>query len=428
MKKFTRADFLKGGAGLLGASLAPSVPRAEGAPPAGWEGPGLLPDLPRGFSLSERDRRWNRVRDMMRREGFDALLTPAGDGEGEADTRYLTQRGGWVVFPREGPVVLVSDSGDRGRSAEGRWADEVRAAEDGEWSPAVIEALRGAKLERARVGVGRLQGVLRNLEGDVNFTTFDRVRQALPGASFASAADPLMRVKLRRSPEEIAVLERATAAGERGLEALRRAARPGRAHKDAWIEAFAAMTAATGETPSRLAIRAGDEANTSGGRPLLETLEAGQVMNQEIGARVLGYMAQVNHSFCLGPPVPADWASAARYCIDLFDELVDWIRPGKRFMDLCRLYAQRARARSPELEPRWVLVHTAGLGDSPRMGLMRKETPDLVIEPAMVFTIKPRILIKGARPTAQFGDPVLVTERGARRLGQRKLEPLTGLV
>ncbi len=72
-----------------------------------------------------------------------------------------------------------------------------------------------------------------------------------------------------------------------------------------------------------------------------------------------------------------------------------------------------------------MLFHSAGLGDGPRMGLMRQETPDLLIEPTMVFTLKPRILIKGAQPTAQIGDPVLVTETGARRLGKRKLEVIS---
>ena len=133
-------------------------------------------------------------------------------------------------------------------------------------------------------------------------------------------------------------------------------------------------------------------------------------------------MAQVNHSICIGQPAPPDWSSAAKYCIDLFQEMVEWIRPGKRFMDLCQLYADRAKARSPELSPSWVLIHTSGLGDSPRMGLLRTETRDLVIEPTMAFTVKPRIIVKGAQPTAQFGDPILVTERGARRLGKRKLE------
>jgi hypothetical protein len=39
----------------------------------------------------------------------------------------------------------------------------------------------------------------------------------------------------------------------------------------------------------------------------------------------------------------------------------------------------------------------------------------------MVFTIKPRVPIRGTRPTAQFGDPVLVTDSGATRLGTRAL-------
>jgi len=38
-----------------------------------------------------------------------------------------------------------------------------------------------------------------------------------------------------------------------------------------------------------------------------------------------------------------------------------------------------------------------------------------------VFTLKPRIVMPGIRPTVQFGDPILVTENGARRLGRRSL-------
>ena len=362
---------------------------------------------------------------MMRRQGLDCILTPAGGGEADADSVYLTRRPGWVVFPLEGPVTAIVDSGDRGAGVRGHWVDATRSAERGLWSAGIIETLRAQKLTRAKIGVGRLEGVLRNLEGDVPYTTLDRVRTATSGASFVSAADLMMRVKLLRSEEEIAVMEAATAAGELAIDAMVRTARPGVAHKDVWADMFGVMTAATGERPSRLAIRAGDEANTSGGEPLLETLKAGQILNQEIGASVLGYMAQVNHSICIGQPAPTDWSSAAKYCIDLFQEMVDWIQPGKRFMDLCQLYADRAKARSPELSPSWVLIHTCGLGDSPRMGLLRTETRDLVIEPTMTFTVKPRIIVKGAQPTAQFGDALLVTERGARRLGKRKLEVVT---
>lgn len=279
-------------------------------------------------------------------------------------------------------------------------------------------------MERARIGVSRLDGALRNEEGDVTYTTLDKVKAAFPGARFSSASDLMMRVKLVRSREELAVMELATAAGERGIQAMIASARPGVVHKDVWLAVFGEMTAATGETPSRCAIRAGKEANTSGGGPLLEKIEAGQIMNQEIAARVLGYMAQVNHSICIGKPEPADFRDAFKYCVDTYLELVDWIKPGKRYMDLCTLYAQKAKARSPELSPTWVLVHTCGLGDGPRMGAGRSETVDLVIEETMCFDIKPRIVAKGTSPTVQIGDPVVVTVNGARRLGKRTLDTI----
>jgi Xaa-Pro dipeptidase len=377
-----------------------------------------LPGLLAGFSTAERDRRWQRLRAKMRETGFDCLLTPAASDEGDADSLYLTGRRGWVVFPLNGPLILIRDGDDDGPVS---WVSDVRTAEDGRWSPAIIDALRAAKAGDARIGVGRLDGVLRNDEGDVAAATLDRVRAAFPRARFSSAYDLLMRAKLVRSEEEIAALTQATAAGERGIRAMIDRARPGVEHKDVWLAMFAAMTAATGETPQRLAIRAGNEANTSTGGPMLETLRSGQIMNQEIGARVLGYMAQVNHSICIGKDAPADWRGAGQYCIDLFQQLVDWVRPGRTFMDLCRFYVERVKARDSQLSPTWVLVHTCGFGDGPRMGLTRSETPDLVIEPGMVFTIKPRVPIRGTRPTAQFGDPVLVTDSGAKRLGTREL-------
>ncbi|MDO8681295.1 MAG: M24 family metallopeptidase [Acidobacteriota bacterium] len=419
-----RRDLLRAIPVIFGASAAGSL--AFGAEPEtdatltslDLEQSGRVEGLPTAFSLAERDRRWARVRAMMRRSGFDCLLTPAASGDADADSRYLTGRRGWVIFPGSGPVTLVHDGDD---DAAVPWVSDVRVAEDGHWSLPVIDALRALKIRTARLGVGRLDGVLRNIEGDVTATTLDRIRAAFPRARVVSAADPLMRVKLVRSDEEIAALEHATAAGERAIAAMIEIARPGAQHKDVWLRIFAEITGATGETPQRLAIRAGNEANTSTGGPMLETLRAGQICNQEIGARVLGYMAQVNHSICIGSEAPPNWQSAGQYCVDVFHELVEWIKPGKSFLDLCRFYVGRAKAHDPSFSPTGVLIHTCGFGDGPRMGLTRSETPDLVIEPGMVFTVKPRIVIAGTRPTAQFGDPVLVTDRGARRLGKRNL-------
>ena len=74
-----------------------------------------------------------------------------------------------------------------------------------------------------------------------------------------------------------------------------------------------------------------------------------------------------------------------------------------------------------------VVFHTGGVsGDGPRMGWGRDdENSDLVIEPGMVFTIKPRVPIPGVKtPNCQIGDAVLIREAGAERLGRRRLEPI----
>src|SRR5438309_12057994 len=64
------------------------------------------------FSLEERDRRWGRVRELMRRDGIDLIVclpcTNSHD-RGQADARYLTQLGensdeATVAFPIEGRV------------------------------------------------------------------------------------------------------------------------------------------------------------------------------------------------------------------------------------------------------------------------------------------------------------------------------------
>ena len=68
------------------------------------------------FSLAERDRRYERVRKLMRERNLNCLLAPAADnGEPQANSRYLCQMGGvqggaWVVFPAAGEVTAILSS------------------------------------------------------------------------------------------------------------------------------------------------------------------------------------------------------------------------------------------------------------------------------------------------------------------------------
>jgi Xaa-Pro aminopeptidase len=151
-------------------------------------------------------------------------------------------------------------------------------------------------------------------------------------------------MKLLHSPEEIAVLEKATEVSEAGLEAMMETARPGVVHREVWLSVYRAMVEASGERPWRVSLRDGAEGNTALGFPLEGILGEGQILNQEISGSVLGYGSQVNQSVLLGSPAPADWP-AAQYCLDTFHYLLDMVKPGRNVNDLCDFYELRVKAR-----------------------------------------------------------------------------------
>ena len=79
------------------------------------------------LSLAERDRRWARVRHLMRERGFDGLLV-AGFRSREMYETYISDdyNEGCVIFPLEGDPVVITWAYLRVMRA--RWSQERGAA------------------------------------------------------------------------------------------------------------------------------------------------------------------------------------------------------------------------------------------------------------------------------------------------------------
>ena len=427
-----RRQLLASGAALsVGSMLASGSTTAMAATTQTIDLPGadeLIPaNMPTGFSKLEMERRWKKAREWMRQEKFDCLLVPARP-QGSADVKWLSESvANWVVFPLDGQPTLIF------RRRQER--DEIQQKSKVEFdlrmsrfnrSQLIIDRLNELGMQNARIGVGNLSGQMRNDEGGVSYITMTRLVEALPKAKFDSAVKLLMRVKLQRGPEEIEVLRLSSRVSELAIRAIVETAGVGVMQRDVWFNVFKTLLDATGEAPPRISIRAGDEANTARGRPLNEKMLPGQICGQELSGSVLGYNSQVNHSLCVGPPAPANWESAFKYCVEIFHTLVDAAKPGLSFHEYSEIYRRKVEEKGTAW---WgVVYHTGGAaGDGPRMGPNRDdENSDLVIQPGMVFTIKPRFAIAGVpAPSSQFGDPVLITETGAERLGRRSPDVIT---
>ena len=407
--------------------------------------------MPQGFSNDEYPRRWQRLRALMEERKLDCVISPDWGDDEPSDVMYLAGTGGaWVVFPYDGTVTVIGRRGNESGQNEigvelrpdGRSPGSLTGNTDGGlYSPALIAALREKGMTRARIAVGNLSGVPRNEEGIVSYATLDPVVKVFPQATFESAADVMMRLKMVRGPEELAVMEKATAVAELGAQAMQETARPGVSLVALWLKMYQTMLEASG-APGGIALepsRTEGEGGAARGRRLLgsytnahagpppagQVLRAGQILNQEITARVMGYNMQVNHAVCVGSPAPVGWESAAKSCIEAFDTLLDFIRPGRTMKELNDLWVKLAAFEKTDTN---VVFH---FGDGPRMGPNRKEGKDLVIEEGWVFhTLKPQLPMPPntglqARANslfARFGDGVVVTANGARRLGKRTFD------
>jgi Xaa-Pro dipeptidase len=450
-ENFSRRDLLLGASSGVAASLAGAALPAWSTPPqAGEAKPSISPaSMPKAWSSEEFRRRWQNVRKGMKENHFDCLIVPQHSTQamihdrqdGDADVQYLAGiPAGWVIVPAEGKIVVISSRVGSllaqkrpiaGLVMTTLFADnapdiEVRfSKQEGLWSPYIIDYLKEQKFDQARIGVGSLADLFRNTEGSVTYTTLERVRQAFPKAQFESAADILWRVKLVHSAEEIAVLEKATEVSEAGIQAMMDSARPGSVHRDIWLKMYSAMVQASGERPWRLSISTRGSGNASFGFPLEDVFRPGEILGQECSGSVLGYGSQVNHSVLLGSPAPADWASAGQYCLDLFHDLFNRVVPGKSIKEFCDYCGEKLKARGVA-RPGGVLIHSGGLADLPRCGPGRMEGgDDLVFQTGMVFDLKPSVPVRGTPTPAEFGDSLVVTEKGARRLGKRKMELVT---
>ncbi len=427
----SRRKLLQGAsAGIAASMLAPAVstwgrsamPRLPAITPA---------SLPVAWTPDEIHRRWAAVRQKMKEANFDALLVcqhHSGEmiterQDGDADVEYLTGITlpfKWVVLPYEGKVTALSTQQVRGTKEEKLCKDrgiDLRIAR-GPWSKTIIDAMKEANLGQGRIGVTDLVDASRQTEGEVTYTTYDQVLKAFPQAKFEPASYLLDGVAALHSAEEIAVLEKSTQVGELGLQAMFETARPGVMQRTVWLAMFSAMVNASGERPFRVSIRADAEGNSALNRPLEEVMRAGQVLSQECSACVLGYGSQVNHSVVIGSPAPADWDAAAKDSLDTFHEMVALIAPGKMVKDVCAPLDKRLVARGERAGA--LVIHSGGLGTLPRGG-SAGAMGQMVLQAGMVFDVKPTFVMKSGA-TAQFGDSVLVTETGARRLGKREMK------
>lgn len=380
------------------------------------------------FSLEERARRWARVRSLMTREGIDAIFAPPHTGlfdMFQANVRYLTGLGGnhcmvAAVFPREGAVTAISSPDVHKQIWLQRqdWVDDIRSISTG-WgfTGEVIARLKELGGIR-RLGVTGLSGNTRFPEGTTSHGIVERLRQTLPDVELVNANPLMEEARFVKSDEEIAFLQAGIVLVERAIDILAAEARPGVPENIVYAHMISSIVEGGGELPSMILWSAGwPQPPSNAYMPTRRPLQHGDIILTEAEARWGGYVAQNTQAFFIGK-APAEYHDMFARQQEAIELCYEMLRPGETVGRMAARVAEMSNDRYDCA----IMMHGRGLGDDSPIAIYQVRDDVManwVIEENSAFIIKPLVRSKDGTKRIHWGDTVVCTPDGAKRLGKR---------
>ena len=381
------------------------------------------------FSLEERDRRWNLLRQEMRTADLHALISLPNEGHWDqfgADTRYMTQIGGTqtevgAVLPVEGEVTAIVRGANEiewwGLAQD--WVKDIRPSRRSYGEP-VIERLKEIRAEH--VGVVGLAGLVRAPEGIVPWGTFEKIRAALPTVKFENATDLMQQIRSVKSAEEVAFIEKAAEIIGKAIDVLIEHVKVGVRENELIAEMLREIVYQGGEPITMMLFGTGGPEVPWAQRVFTtRQLKAGDLINTEVEGKYAGYIAQALQPISLGPK-PQQLEKIFAETKIIFDRMLKILKPGVTFGEVVQFYQDEVQAAG--YEPDGALMHGRGLGeDAPMLWGARRDFPEkeAKLKEGHVFILKPACKEGFMRDSIRAGDTVAVEANGARRLGKREL-------
>ncbi len=398
------------------------------------------------LSPDEKERHWNRTRELMKQKGLDALLV-YGKGRERFDF-YLTNESfeGIVIFPMIGEPVYLLWTANRvlirletDLKDEPWWLTDVRMGITG---PGVVGALQEKGLDRAKIGVVGLESKgAGEPDGIIPYKTWSYVLDKLPKANFTDISVPYMEMMSVKSDEELKMIRRSADIGEMACEAMLKIARPGVQESEIYAAVMGTLYREGAIcTPDLLILKTGRD-NVSWGTPIWalrggapRTLQKGDIANAEVFPVYGGFETQQQMAVALKPVHPTN-----QTCADIarrsYEAGLKALRPGVIFKDICEamdrpLQEAGAWNLSPLIHSLSPLLSAGPMRFDPdQLPEMKKykgvstipaRAGELIVQAGMVFEFEPNASIGKNR--VNIGGAVLVTKDGAEPLNKLPME------
>jgi Xaa-Pro aminopeptidase len=293
----------------------------------------------------------------------------------------------------------------------------------------VVERLKELKLGNRRIGItglGEVDGT-RTPEGTVLYRVWKQIREAFPDAELVDATPILNHVRYVKSPEEIDALNKSMEIIELAYEAEAEAARPGVKDWDVWAATMYALMLNGSEFPVHYNWVSGKNPPRTLTRPSLRVLERGDIIMNELEASWIGYRAQGVQPVFVAEvdPVYRELIKVQRV---VFNRVCAGMRPGTTAGELGEITRRAGEEAAPNSglaagATAALTMHGRGAGDDGPIVIHSTSSPRQLgvrLLENMVFICKPSVTTTDGTYRLTWGDTVVVTESGARRLGKRQ--------
>ncbi|MCS7236410.1 MAG: Xaa-Pro peptidase family protein [Armatimonadota bacterium] len=366
-----------------------------------------------------------RARHAMAAAGVDALLVWKDE-----NVRYLTSLRPQLIAGKSGllngalltsdEVVLFTSGGDTDRARDTMpWVAEVHPI------PILEEAgLVAYFVDRVLRPVLERKGLVRGRVGTdlASFALHEALRERVPQVRWSDGDAVMQRARRVKLPEEVALLEEATAMAEAVTQAALDAIRPGVREVEVAAEAMRALYRLGGEyahvtTPF---VASGERMSPPTRLSTDKLIRHGDLVFVDIGCMWNGYFADVGRTIVCGEP-SRDQRRIYRAVYEAHRAGLEAMRPGVTNREVADRI--RAEARRHGLEEHFLTLfigHGIGVGSNepPYVGEVFPDAEEVVLEPGMVFAMEPLIWVPGVQGGGgvRLEDMVLVTETGPRVL------------
>jgi len=387
------------------------------------------------FSIAERDRRWAVVRKLMREKGVDAIVVPNNTGHStdfQSNVRWLTHVGGGgdadiaAVFPLEGEATaLANRAKSNWLSGAQNWTKDVRNSRRN-MGQAAIDRLKELGVERGRIGVTGLGAGTRTPMGTILLGFYQLLRDTFPNAELVDATGILEEARYQKSQEEVDVLAKSQEIIEKAIESEIKVARAGVRDWDVWAEVMSTLVKNGSELPVHCNWGSGKNIKDTLTRPTFRTLERGDLIINEIEASWIGYRAQGMQPLFVevADPVHKELIKLQR---DIYNALLERLRPGVTVGELASLTETFCADMVPKTGPAagataLLNMHGRGQGDDGPLITPSQRRPEqlaVALKENMAFIFKPYVNSADGRSSCCWGDTIVVTPKGGKRLGKR---------